>query len=207
MTPIVPFVGLTGGMGAGKSTALAALERLGASVQSSDRIVHELYASDTSLRDAVVARWGERVVPAGVVDRSAVAGHAFSSDEERKWLEALLWPLVGARVAGWLEQVRASERVSGEDGVTRPRAAVIEVPLLFEAGLESIYDATIAVVSDEALRRQRADARGHVLADERAARQLSQQEKAQRATYVVRNDGSEQDLQRELSSVLDKLGR
>jgi dephospho-CoA kinase len=207
VTATVPFVGLTGGMGSGKSTALAALERLGAAVQSSDAIVHELYAGDASLRDAVVARWGERVAPGGLVDRSAVAARAFASDAERRWLEALLWPLVGARVAAWLEQVRASEGVAGGDGVMRPRAAVIEVPLLFEAGLESIYDATIAVVSDEALRRERADARGHALVDERTARQLSQREKAERATYVVRNDGSEQDLQRELSSVLDKLGR
>jgi dephospho-CoA kinase len=207
VSPIVPFVGLTGGMGAGKSTALAALERLGAAVQSSDSIVHELYTSDSSLRDAVVQRWGEQVAPNGVVDRSAVAEHAFASDEERKWLERQLWPLVGARVAAWLAQVRSSEPVAGEDGILRPRAAVVEVPLLFEAGLESIYDATIAVVSDEALRRQRADARGHALADERAARQLSQEEKARRATFVVKNDGSERDLQRELSSVLDKLSR
>jgi dephospho-CoA kinase len=205
--PAVPFLGLTGGMGAGKSTALAALERLGAAVQSSDAIVHELYANDASLRDAVVARWGEEVAPGGVVNRSAVAERAFASDEERSWLESLLWPLVGSRVAAWLEQVRATRPNTGPDGVTRPRAAVIEVPLLFEAGLESIYDATIAVVSDEALRRARADGRGHALVDERSARQLSQQEKARRATFVVRNDGSEQDLQRELSSVLDKLGR
>ena len=74
-------------------------------------------------------------------------------------------------------------------------------------GLEGIYDATIAVVSDEQVRRERAAARGHALVDERAARQLSQEEKAQRATFVVHNDGSEQELQRELSSVLDKLGR
>jgi dephospho-CoA kinase len=207
VSPIVPFVGLTGGMGAGKSTALAALQRLGAAVQSSDALVHELYTSDASLRDAVVERWGEHVAPGGVVDRSAVAEHAFASDEERKWLEGQLWPLVGARVASWLQQVRSSEPVAGEDGVVRPRAAVVEVPLLFEAGLESIYDATIAVVSDEALRRRRADMRGHALADERAARQLSQEEKARRATFVVKNDGSERDLQRELSSVLDKLSR
>ena len=88
-----------------------------------------------------------------------------------------------------------------------PRAAVVEVPLLFEAGLEGIYDATIAVVCDERLRSGRASARGHAFVDERAARQLSQEEKARRATYVVRNDGSEQDLEAELSSVLGKLGR
>jgi dephospho-CoA kinase len=195
----VPFVGLTGGLGAGKSTALAALERLGAAALSTDAVVHELYAGEL-LRDAVVERWGPTVAPAGVVDRSAVAERAFSEQAEREWIESLLWPLVGARVAEWREQVRA-----GQVGPMSPRAAVVETPLLFEAGMEALYDATIAVISDERLREQRAAARGHALPDERAARQLPQQEKARRATFVVRNDGTEEDLQRELSAVLDKL--
>jgi dephospho-CoA kinase len=79
------------------------------------------------------------------------------------------------------------------DGAGAP-AAVVEVPLLFEAGLGELYDATIAVVSDEQLREQRAAARGHALVDERAARQLSQEEKADRATFVVHNDGTEEEL-------------
>jgi dephospho-CoA kinase len=202
MKPVVPFVGLTGGMGAGKSTALAALERLGATVLSSDAVVHELYARDEALREAVVKRWGPDVAPGGVVDRAAVAEHAFASAEERSWLEGVVWPLVGARVGGWLTDARA-ERTGG---TPVPRAAIVEVPLLFEAGLEGIYDATIAVVSDEDVRRERAAARGHALVDERAARQLSQEEKSGRATYVVHNDGSEQELERALSAVLDKLG-
>jgi len=196
----VPFVGLTGGMGAGKSTALSALERLGAAVLSSDAVVHELYGQD-ELREAVVARWGPAVAPGGVVDRTAVAERAFANEEDRRWLEGLLWPLVGARVAGWLEEVRGGRASRGP----RPRAAVVETPLLFEAGLEGLYDATIAVVSEEEIRRARAADRGHALADERAARQLPQEEKALRATYVVRNDGSEEDLEQGLSAVLDKL--
>jgi dephospho-CoA kinase len=201
--PVVPFVGLTGGMGAGKSTALAALERLGAAVLSSDAVVHELYAHDERLRDAVVERWGSQVAPGGVVDRSAVAARAFADAEERAWLEGLLWPLVGARVAAWLADVRSA----GEAAAVREgrRAAVVEVPLLFEAGLDGLYDATIAVIADERLRHERASARGHALADERSARQLPQQEKARRATFVVRNDGSEQELEQVLSAVLDKL--
>jgi dephospho-CoA kinase len=188
-------------MGSGKSTALAALERLGAAVLSSDAVVHELYEHDEQLRDAVVERWGEQVAPGGVVDRSAVAKQAFAGAEERAWLESLLWPMVGARVAAWLTEARA-DPAAGSDP---PRAAIVEVPLLFEAGLEGLYDATIAVISDEVLRQERASARGHALADERSARQLSQQEKAQRATYVVRNDGTVQELEQELSAVLDKL--
>jgi dephospho-CoA kinase len=195
--PVVPFVGLTGGMGSGKSTALEALRRLGAEVLSSDAVVHELYEGQ-QLRDAVVARFGAGVAPGGVVDRAAVARRAFASEDDRAWLEGQVWPLVGARVAEWLARARATQ--------PPPSAAVVEVPLLFEAGLGELYDATIAIVSAESLREQRASERGHALVDERAARQLSQEEKARRATFVVRNDGSERDLERELSAVLGKLG-
>jgi len=145
----------------------------------------------------VVGRFGPGVAPAGTIDRSAVAERAFARDEDRAWLESTIWPLVASRVAEWLEGARAS--------TPPPPAAVVEVPLLFEAGLDELYDATIAIVSDEHLRRERAADRGHAVVDERAARQLSQEEKASRATYVVHNDGSEEELERELSAVLAKL--
>jgi dephospho-CoA kinase len=187
-----PFVGLTGGIGAGKSEALAALERLGAATISTDKVVHELY-DDPSVRDAVVARWGESVLADGRVDRSAVAKFAFASDEERHWLEQLLWPRVGERVGAW--------RAAQKDAV----ALVVETPLLFEAGLEGNYDATIAIVADEAVRAQRAGARGHAAVDERTKRQLTQAEKAARATYAVENSGTLRELEQELSGVLEKL--
>jgi dephospho-CoA kinase len=193
----VPFVGLTGGLGSGKSTALAALQRLGAATISTDAVVHELYGSD-EVRDAVRARWGEDVFgPDGAVDRGAIARHVFATPAEREWLEGLLWPLVGQRV--W------SFRTEQEAADPAPKAAVVETPLLFEAGMHELYDATIAVVADEDVRRARAAARGHEAVDERAARQLTQDEKAQRATFVVRNDGTEADLVATLSSVLEKL--
>jgi dephospho-CoA kinase len=186
-------------MGSGKSTALEALRRLGAAVLSTDAVVHELYLQP-ELRDAVVERWGQEVAPGGVVDRAAVAQRAFAREEDRRWLEGLIWPLVGARVLTWLQDARA-----GRNGPPQPRAAVVEVPLLFESGMEAGYDATIAVVSEESVRRERARRRGHAVQDERAARQLTQEEKARRATFVVRNDGTREDLERELSAVLDKL--
>jgi dephospho-CoA kinase len=195
----VPFVGLTGGMGAGKSTALAAFKRLGAAVLSSDAVVHELYERDRRLREAVVARFGEQVAPGGVVDRAAVAERAFASSEDRAWLEGVLWPLVGERIAAWLAEVRSTRPA--------PRAAIVEVPLLFEAGMEGVYDATVAIVAGEDVRRRRAEGRGHVLQEARSARQLSQQEKAGRATFAVRNDGSEAELTAQLSDVLDNLER
>jgi dephospho-CoA kinase len=196
LSQLVPFVGLTGGLGAGKSTALEALRDLGAETISSDAVVHELYGSP-ELRDAVVARWGPEVAPGGVVDRAAVARRAFADDAERRWLEQLLWPLVGARVAGWLQGAR--------ERVPPPPAAVVEVPLLFEAGLQDAYDATIAVLAAEDVRSERAAARGHEHVGERDARQLSQEEKASKATYVVRNDGTIDELRAQLSDVLGNL--
>jgi dephospho-CoA kinase len=88
-----------------------------------------------------------------------------------------------------------------------PRAAVVEVPLLFESGMEAAFDATIAVVAGEELRAERAGARGHQALAERSARQLSQREKSQRATYTVTNDGSIEDLEAALSSILAILER
>ena len=141
------FVGLTGGIGAGKSEALAALRRLGAATLSADAVVHELY-EDPEVRAAVVARWGDEVAPDGTsiaAPSPAVLRHAGE-------------PGV-ARAAGLAQGPRAGRRVAR--GRVRPRAAaaralVVEVPLLFEAGQASAYDATIAVVADDALRAERA---------------------------------------------------
>lgn len=192
----VPFVGLTGGMGAGKSTALAALRRLGAVTLSTDEVVHELYRTE-EVRDLVVERWGADVAPDGVVDRQAIARHAFAAPEERQWLEQQLWPRVGQRVIDF--------RAAADAADPPPRAAIVETPLLFEAGMDAAYDATIAVIAPEALRQERAAARGHAAVDERAARQLSQEEKAERATYAVVNDGTVEELERKLAVVLDDV--
>ena len=191
-----PFVALTGGIGAGKSTALAALERLGAAVISSDALVHELYATAT-VRDAVVAQFGPEVAPEGVIDRNAIASRVFSNDADRSWLEQLLWPLVRDRIADW--RARAS-RIDPP-----PRVLVVEVPLLYEAGSDRMYDATIAVIADESIRDERARERGHRSVTERDARQLSQEEKAARSTFVVNNDGSVEELEGKLSSILAML--
>jgi dephospho-CoA kinase len=192
----IPVVGLTGGLGAGKSTALEALERLGAAILSTDAVVHALY-DDPQVREAVVARWGQAVAPDGRVDRAAIATAAFADPAERAWLEELIWPRVGTEVMRWRDELAHRD--------PQPVAGVIEVPLLFEAGMDKAFDATIAVVADEDVRAERAGARGHAAVDERAARQLHQDEKAARATFVVANSGTIGELERELSAVLEKL--
>jgi len=194
----IPFVGLTGGIGAGKSEALRALERLGAATLSSDAVVHEILATDEA-RDDLMERLGDEVAPAGRVDRDAVARLVFDDPDGRRWLEEYLWPRVGSRIVAWRSELDSLD--------PRPRAAVVEVPLLFESGMADAFDATIAVVADEAVRADRAGARGHAALDERSARQLSQDEKARRATHTVVNDGSLEELEEKLSGILANLGR
>lgn len=188
-------IGLTGGIAAGKSEALAAFERLGAATVSSDAVVHELLDSEPLL-GRIVERWGADVAPDGRVDRNRIGEIVFADPEQLRWLEAQIHPLVGERIAGWLSSLPAEVEF-----------AVVEVPLLFETEMEKVFDTTVAVVTSDDVRRGRAEARGHALVDEREARQLAQEEKAARAAHVVANDGTVEDLEAALSALIGSLGR
>jgi dephospho-CoA kinase len=188
-------IGLTGGIAAGKSEALAAFSRLGAATLSSDAVVHELLDSEP-LIGRLAERWGPEIAPAGSIDRARVGEIVFADPEQLTWLEQQVHPLVGERIGSWLASLPAATEV-----------AVIEVPLLFESGMEKAFDTTVAVVSDDELRRQRAAARGHALVDEREARQLVQDEKAARAEHTVENDGTIEDLEQVLATLLEGLRR
>jgi dephospho-CoA kinase len=137
------------------------------------------------------------VLTDGDVDRGAVAEIVFERPQELAWLESVLFPRVGERVASWRAGLEGSERL--------PQFAVVEVPLLFEAGIEGIFDATIAVVADEETRAGRTGERDHRGIAGRQARQLSSEEKARRADYVVHNDGTLEDLEREIKEVLEAM--
>jgi dephospho-CoA kinase len=163
---------------------------LGAATLSTDAVVHELYGSPEVL-EQVKERFPEAVED-GAVDRGKLATAAFGAEGGREWLEGLLWPLVGERVAAF--------RAENEG-----RPAVVEVPLLFESGMEEGFDHTIAVVAEEELRAERAGARGHEAVDERTGRQLSQEEKSQRADFTVRNDGTVSELKAELEEILERI--
>ena len=163
---------------------------------STDRVVHELYEDDDVI-SAVRGRFGDAIERDGVVDRAALARVAFATASDREWLEQLLWPRVGSRIAAW--------RRSFAESPDPPRALVVEVPLLFESGMEGVFDATIAVVASEELRASRAGARGHEALEARSARQLTQKEKAHRATYVVVNEGTVKELDSKLSELLEML--
>jgi dephospho-CoA kinase len=189
------FIGLTGGIGAGKSEALAAAARLGAATLSTDQVTHSLLGREDVIRE-LTARWGGEVAPGGEIDRARVAEIVFAEPDELAWLESRLHPRVGEEVLAWRQALDPSVEV-----------AVIEVPLLFEADMGRAFDATLAVIAADPIRERRLAERGQAGLAGRESRQLSQDEKAGRADHVIRNEGTLEDLEHELSRALEGVRR
>jgi dephospho-CoA kinase len=187
------FVGLTGGIGAGKSETLAAFERFGAATLSTDRVAHDLL-DDAEVRDLLVERWGDEVAPDGRIDRDRVGEIVFADRDELNWLESVTHPRVGAHVLEW-------RRKLGPDVAV----AVVEVPLLFEAAMEDAFDATVAVVAEDGIRDTRLRERGQAGLEGREDRQLDQEEKGRRADHLIRNDASLEALEGEVRNLLKQL--
>jgi dephospho-CoA kinase len=187
------FVGLTGGIGAGKSETLAAFERHGAAVLSTDRVAHDIL-DDEQVRDALIDRWGDQVASDGEVDRDKVGEIVFGDRDELAWLESVTHPRVGAHVAEWRQSLEPDVDL-----------AVVEVPLLFEAAMEDAFDTTVAVIADDEIRDARLRERGQAGLEGREERQLDQTEKEHRADHVIRNDASLEELDGEVNDLIDKL--
>jgi dephospho-CoA kinase len=187
------FIGLSGAISSGKSEALAALGRLGAATLSTDAVTHELLDEPATLA-RLVERWGPEVSGGGGVDRAKVGEIVFADPDELRWLESVLHPLVGERVVRWREQLNAGTEL-----------AVVEVPLLFEAGMEPFFDATLVVVAGDERRERWASERDAAGLEGRSDRQLTEDEKAARATFVVRNDGDLADLEAALRELWPRL--
>lgn len=190
---MTPFIGLTGGIGAGKSETLAAFERLGAATLSTDRVTHELL-DDDQVRAALIERWGPEVAPGDGVDRNRVGEIVFSDPDELAFLEGVLHPRVGVHVLDWRQNLGTDVEV-----------AVVEVPLLFEAAMEGAFDATVAVVAGDEIREARLRERGQPGLEGREGRQLNQGEKERRADHVIRNEGSIEELESKVSELIDQI--
>jgi dephospho-CoA kinase len=187
------FVGLTGGIGAGKSEALAAFERRGIPVLSTDKVAHEIL-DDEQVRDALIERWGEEIAPNGRVDRDRVGEIVFEDRDELTWLESVTHPRVGAHMLEWRQGLGPEVEI-----------AVVEVPLLFEAAMEDAFDATLAVVADDEIRDARLRGRGQAGLAGREDRQLDQAEKERRADHIIRNDASLIALEGKVNTLIDEL--
>jgi dephospho-CoA kinase len=189
-------VAVTGGIGAGKSEALRAFARHGAAVISSDEIVHELLRSDEDVRRAVRDRFGVEVLgPDGEVDRKRIAERVFADAQELDWLERLLHPRVVATYLRWREEL--AERPEP------PAVSVTEVPLLYEVGGDSRFDAVVVITASVEVRISRMVRP----MQDRERRLLSDDEKIARADYWYVNDGSLEELDRFVSDVVARLTR
>ena len=178
-------IGLTGGIGSGKSAALQAFHRRGAAVLSADAVVHRLYV-DPEVMAAVRQQFGSSVMsPDGAVDRAALGTAAMREDGGMRFLEHLLHPRIGAARSAWVAEQRAA--------ATPPPLLVCEVPLLFEVGLEPLFDAVLVVTAPEGVRRARVEARGQDF-DARAALQWDEDRKVDLANAHYVNDGTEDAL-------------
>ena len=186
-------VAITGGIGAGKSEALAAFARHGAATVSSDEIVHHLLRRD-DVKEAIVARLGQGVVsPQGEIDRGAVGTVVFNDREALAWLEELLHPLVSAEYLRWRDDVAALPDA--------PKVSVTEVPLLYETGGQQRFDKVVLITAPSKLRR----ARSQISAGDREGRFLPDVQKLELADYVFKNTGSIEDLDAFVASVMDDL--
>jgi dephospho-CoA kinase len=187
-------VAITGGIGAGKSEALASFARHGAATVSSDEIVHRLLREDEGVRWALLEQFGERILDeAGQVDRSAIAEIVFPDREQLDWLESLLHPLVVREYLEWREQLGRLPNP--------PAVCVTEVPLLYEVGGQERFDKVLVVTASPELRAERS----HVEPGLREPRLLPDEEKANRADFVYVNDGSLDDLDAFVAGVMDEL--
>ena len=176
-------VAITGGIGAGKSTALDAFRAHGAATVSSDEIVHHLLAADDAVRDALVERLGPEILGEdGRPDRSRIAGAVFGDPQRLAWLESLLHPLVSREYLTWREHLAQLDEP--------PRVCVTEVPLLYEVGAQDRFDKVVVITAPKALREQRR----RVPRDDRDARLLPDREKVRRADYHYVNTGTFEDL-------------
>jgi dephospho-CoA kinase len=186
-------VAITGGIGAGKSEALAAFARHGAATVSSDEIVHHLLRQP-EVRDRVIARMGNGIVDDhGAIDRGALAVVVFNDPEALAWLEELLHPLVAAEYLEWRDRL-------GRLG-NAPKICVTEVPLLYESGGDERFDKVVVITAPKKLRR----ARSVVATDERESRLLPDAEKIARADYSFKNTGSLDELDAFVASVVRDL--
>jgi dephospho-CoA kinase len=194
-------VGLTGGIGSGKSAALEAFARAGAAVVSADSVVHDLSKPGRAAYRAIVRAFGKGVLVAdGSLDRGGLGEKVFRSAAMRRRLERIVHPLVRKEVR---RRVRASKKA----------VVVVDVPLLFENGLEGEYDLTVTVSAPRATRLKRVMRRDGLTksaVERRMRAQLPAKEKETRADVVLRNDGSLTSLRRsvrEYQRAFNLIGR
>jgi dephospho-CoA kinase len=192
------IVGLTGGIGSGKSTVCAMLARKGAKVVDADAIVHSLQVPGEVVFDEMVEAFGRDILlPDGTLDRAKVGQIVFADQEKRQQLQAIVWPRVGERVREMIESAT-------EDDVV-----ILDVPLMAEAtdGSRRLAQTIVVVDASEATQLRHLAEKG-VSADvakARMAAQASREERLKLANHVIHNDGSLDELAKQVDALWEEL--
>ncbi len=184
-------VGLTGGIGTGKSTVAEHWKRRGAAVIDADELAHGTLTPDTPTWRAVVTRFGEGILNADrTVNRPRLAGIVFADEKQRTALNAIVHPVVRQMWTDWLAKITTAGNVN---------VAVVAIPLLYEVGVEGEFDCVVCVGCSAAAQRARLAAKG--LSDAQAQARMASQwpvpQKMERADFVIWNDGTLETLQRQ----------
>ena len=187
-------LGLTGGIGCGKSTVAALFKEAGWQTIDSDSIVREMLTEDLDVQAHIREHWGDKVFTQGaLIDRKAVAAIVFSDKSELKWLENLLHPVVQER---WKSSLEGAPEL----------AWLVEIPLLFEKRLETYFDLTVCVYSIDSTVETRTINRGYTKAEilQRREQQMPIDEKVERADYVISNSGSFDFLKLQIKKLIEQ---
>ena len=192
-------VALTGGIATGKSHVRAAFDRLGVPTIDSDTLARDAVAPGSPGLQAVVERFGGHVLDAsGALDRRKLGDVVFADPEARKTLEAIVHPEVRVATERWLASIDAA----------RHPYAIADIPLLYEVGRDTDFEAVIVVACDPAAQLRRVMHRDHLSEDDarrRIAAQIPIDEKARRADYVIRTDGTLDDTERQVGTLFTRL--
>ena len=189
------ILGLTGGIASGKSTVSAFFSQWGDRVLDGDKLAREALEPDTACYTDTVAAFGPKILnPDGTVNRKALGKLVFAGEADRRTLNGIVHPYVLSRL---------QELSRGAGGLV-----VWDVPLLFETGWDAFVDKTLVVTAGEALRIRRIrerDGVSHEQARLRIKAQLPEEEKVRRADYVIHNDGTLEELEKQARKVYDTL--
>jgi len=192
-------VAVTGGLSSGKSTACRIFKELGAYVVNADEIVHQLLSPKNQIGQQVITLLGEDVVVNGQIDRSKIAKIVFSNPALLRSLEKLLHPAVISEIDKQYQNIKHQGTAA---------LFVAEVPLLFEIEGEKFFEYTIAITTDVNISRQRFKASTGCGDDDytkRMGKQMAPEEKAQRADFVIYNNGTEEEMRRQIGHLYNKL--
>jgi dephospho-CoA kinase len=193
-------IAVTGSLSCGKSLVCKFLGEFGAYVVDADHIVHQLLTPNTEVGDKVVDLLGSDIFFNGQIDRSRVAAKVFHHPTLLRKLESLLHPRVYVEIQQQYEEIKRRDKGAS--------LFVAEIPLLFETEGEKYFDSTIAVVADPEicwLRYRKSTGYEKEEFNRRMARQLKPEEKAKRANYIIRNNGTETELKIQVQALYDEL--